>query len=346
MIGGLGYLGWAFRPLSASGEEIPPPKAHGLLVEARPDGALVVSAQGRLESWAVDGRRRWSTAQGVDSGMHTCTAGCAAVIASASLESLGRPEIADPAPVFMDGTGARKWPAATPRQRVLWAADQRTYVVAAADRLGAPLTVTAVSPAGRRVLGTDTFGHSTLLSSGTVGVLLARDEQLGPVARPLVDDGKGWRPRGAAVRVPDFSNGCFGVVGGKPVTVVFGNGAATLISGGRVRSLPATTEAAACAVSATGPVVGLSTDTGSMVVTQFDLDAAVRWQRTLPGFADLSADGGSDRVALTQAGKATAVVVGGDGADLRTLTAVGARVLGRTVVVLPPSGAPVWQPLP
>ena len=346
LVGGLLFLGWAFRPLADSPDLTAPRAPHGLLVDVRVDGALVLDAQGRLGSWSADGHRRWVTTDGTDRVLLACTAGCAAVFASADGDSFSRPEVADPAPLLVDGSGSRALSSPGPRERVLWARDAQRYVVSSAKQLGLELSVISVAPRDRRVLASDSRGDALLLSLGDEGMLLTHDAQRGALVVPLVADSGGWRVRGAPVEVAEWSGGCFGVVDGRPVAVVYGSGeAATLVAEGKSRAVPGSEGAGVCAISEAGPVIGTLAD-GSTVVRQFGADLTPRWQLALDGNAEVSADASSDRVALSVPAAGKVTIVGPDGKVMERLAAVSARVVGGTLVTLPPSGGPTWQPLP
>jgi hypothetical protein len=352
LTGGLAFLAWFFRPLPAS-EDLAG-GGHGasaLLVDASASGALVqVPAKGTVGAavvaWARAGHRPLWRSTALDDRIFTvCVDGCVAAIGSVTFSSLSQPEVADPAVLVVDAQGERSWPAAQPRERVLAAGSRTELIVSAAPALGVSLSIDAVDGSHRTHLADDAVGDAQAFVSGERGALLVHPSAQRSAVVLLTRTARGWRRVGGPVAVPNGQGGCFGVVGSEPVAVTFGAAGATWVQDGRATALPGGLPSGQCVINRAGVVLADPTGTRTQIA-QLGLDRKPRWRATVAGSGAVTSGPQTDRLALADPAAGRVTFLDGTGQVTGTRPGVGAKIVGREVVVLDRAGTPTWLPLP
>ena len=352
LTGGLAFLAWTFRPLPAS-EQLAGGGHDGsaVLVDASASGALVIvpakdPADVAVVAWARAGHRPLWRSTALNGRVFTvCVDGCTAAIGSVTLSSLSQPEVADPAVLVVDAQGERRWPATQPRERVLAASSRTELIVSAAPTLGVSLSIDAVDGSHRTHLADDAVGEAQAFVSGERGALLVHPSAQRSAVVLLTRTAHGWRRVGRPIAVPNGQGGCFGVLGSEPVAVTFGAAGATWVQNGRARALADGLPSGQCVVNRAGVVLADLSGTTTRIA-QLGLDRKPRWRASFAGSGTVTSGPQTDRVALADPAAGQVTFIDGSGQVTGSRPGVGAKIVGREVVVVDRAGTPTWLPLP
>jgi hypothetical protein len=318
-----------------------------LLIDARSDGALVFGGpSGLATAYNAHGERLWRSDRLADRFEIICGPGCRNAVASATGESVSRPEISDPPPLRVDADGAHDLAGKDPRSRVVWWQDQSTYVRVYSTSLGGTIHVESVVDGRAFALlpGVPAGASVQLRVDGDSGALLVSGSRSEVLLVHHAKDGR-WRASGTPMRVPHLETGCVAEVAGRPVSVAVGDDGVFLVRGSSAVRVPGVGAGVMdCAVTSSGFVVALGGGETTRV-DYLDMSGSVLWTREVHGTAQLSADGASPLVAVMSLEGRRVVVLNRRQTVVRSSPADDARLVGGRLVTVQGDRAPRWSAL-